>query len=87
MFWTAQNNAKTAGKLLGIALALRRPFSTQTVSLIGFSLGSQVIKSCLEMLHYIYEPIFKMGGGLAKCDLIQDVTFMGGATCIEGDEV
>ena len=41
------------GKLLAVALALGFPFTTQTISLIGFSLGSQVIKSTLKTLHKI----------------------------------
>jgi hypothetical protein len=53
-FNRARINAEKAGKLLACMLALRFPFTYQTVSLVGFSLGTQVIKSCLETLHEIY---------------------------------
>lgn len=56
------------GKLLAVALALGHPFTTQTISLIGFSLGSQVIKSTIKTLHKI-----------GVHDLIQNVHFLGGA--------
>jgi Protein of unknown function (DUF726) len=53
-------------------LALGYPFSTHTVSLIGFSLGSQVIKSTLKTLHRI-----------GATDIIHNVHFLGGATHFE----
>ena len=68
-FNEAIENAKLTGRLVAIALVLGYPFNSQTVSLIGFSLGSQVIKSCLSTLH-------KLGA----TDIIQNVTFLGGAT-------
>jgi Protein of unknown function (DUF726). len=71
LFKKAKDNAKTAGKLLACALALRLPLKTQTISLVGYSLGSQVIKSCLKTLDVIYEG--------QPCDIIQDVTFLAGA--------
>ena len=49
-------------------MVIGKPFLCQSVSLIGFSLGTQVIKSCLKTLH-------KLGAN----DLIQNVTLMGGA--------
>lgn len=51
VFLGAKKQAKLAGKLLGCALALRFPFSSQSISLVGFSLGCQVTKSCLKTLH------------------------------------
>ncbi|TNV83636.1 hypothetical protein FGO68_gene10597 [Halteria grandinella] len=67
-FCQAIINAKQTGKLLAIALALGYPFPNQTISLIGFSLGSQVIKSTIKTLHKI-----------GVHDLIQNVHFLGGA--------
>lgn len=72
LFKVAINNAKMTGKMLGVALALGYPFSTQTVSMIGFSLGTQVIKSCLKTLH-------KIGAH----DIVHNVTLLGGATHFE----
>jgi len=51
LFYQARTNAKQVGRLLACSLALGWPFRKQTVSLIGFSLGCQVMKSCLKMLH------------------------------------
>jgi len=53
LFNKAKQNAKLTGKMVGIALALGYPFKLQTISLIGFSLGTQVIKSCLRTLDKI----------------------------------
>ena len=55
LFIKAKSQAKMAGKLLACILALRQPFRFQTVSLITFSLGSQVVKSCLKTLSKIYQ--------------------------------
>lgn len=53
VFKAGKTNAKLAGKLLAHALAIGFPFPTQSVSLVGFSLGTQVIKSCLKELHAV----------------------------------
>ncbi len=72
LFKKARNNAKLTGKVLGHFLAQNALFDSQSISLIGFSLGSQVIKSCLNTL--------------AKLDIsqspINNVYFLGGATYI-----
>ena len=57
------------GRLLAIALVLGYPFSSQTISLMGFSLGTQVIKSCLSTL-------FKLGA----TEIIHNVTLLAGAS-------
>ena len=49
-FMKARTNAKITGKVLGHYLALGNEFQTYSISLIGFSLGSQVIKSCLNTI-------------------------------------
>ena len=56
-FKIVRAKANISGKLLACALALRVPFKTQTVTLIGHSLGSQVIKSCLKTLDNIYKTL------------------------------
>ena len=68
LFRGAKANAKRSGRLLACALAIRFPFFTQTISLVGFSLGCQVLKTCIKTLH-------KLGA----TDVLQNVTFMGGA--------
>jgi hypothetical protein len=60
--------AKFSGELLACALAIGFPFYTQSVSLLGFSLGCQVIKSSLKTLH-----------SFEAFNVIQNVTFMGAA--------
>ena len=50
LFKKARNNAKLTGKVLGHFLAQNTLFDSQSISLIGFSLGSQVIKSCLNTI-------------------------------------
>jgi len=67
-----------SGKLLACALALSYPFETQSVSLVGFSLGTQVIKSCLKTLHQL--------GALSNGQfaMIENVTLLGGAINFDG---
>ena len=72
LFKKAIRNARLTGKLVALALVLGYPFSTQTVSLLGFSLGTQVIKSCLKTLT-------KLGAS----DLVHNVTLLGGASHYE----
>ena len=50
MFKKARENARLTGKILGHYLALGLQFDSYSISLIGFSLGSQVIKSCLNTI-------------------------------------
>lgn len=50
LFKSARENARMSGKLLGHYLSQGLQFDSYSVSLIGFSLGSQVIKSCLNTL-------------------------------------
>ena len=53
-FLETRNNARITGKLLAHFLALGRDgsplFGDQTFSLMGFSLGTQVVKSCINRL-------------------------------------
>jgi hypothetical protein len=50
MFKKARENARITGKILGHYLGLGVHFDSFSISLIGFSLGSQVIKSCLNTI-------------------------------------
>ena len=43
-------SAQISGVLLAHSLMLQFPFRGKSISLIGFSLGTQVIYSCLEEL-------------------------------------
>ena len=68
LFNSAKRVAKMTGELLGCALSIGYPFYTQSVSLIGFSLGCQVVKSALKTLH-----------AFGAHNVVQNVTFMGAA--------
>jgi hypothetical protein len=69
------DNAKLSGELLGIAISLGLIFSNQTISLAGFSLGSQVTKSCLQTL-------FECGAH----HIVHQTAFIAGATHFNSDE-
>lgn len=68
VFKYAKTNAKMTGKLLAYTLAIGYPFPTQSVSLVGFSLGNQVIKTCLKEL-----------SKLQATHIIHNITFLGAA--------
>lgn len=83
LFQTAKQQAKTAGKLLACMLALRMPFTYQTVSFVAFSLGTQVVKSCIKTLHKIYSGLslnLNQSPLYPHCEIVQNVTLLGGAT-------
>mmetsp|Transcript_2766 Transcript_2766/g.2575 ORF Transcript_2766/g.2575 Transcript_2766/m.2575 type:complete len:186 (+) Transcript_2766:584-1141(+) len=71
IFVQAIKSARLSGKLLAHALMLQFPFVNQSISLVGFSLGTQVIYSCLEEL--------KAHGAE---NIINNVYFLGGAVSI-----
>ena len=68
LFNSTKQMAKFSGELLACALAIGFPFYTQSVSLLGFSLGCQVIKSALKTLRK-----------LKATNVVQNVTFLGAA--------
>ena len=78
VFKLARENARKTGKLLGHFLALNPQFDSYSVSLMGFSLGSQVIKSCLNTIAKL---------GLLGKTCISNVYFLGGATYIREEKV
>lgn len=67
-------NSKYFGKLLAYFIASKCYFNFQSISLIGYSLGANVIKYCLKELHKMscINPELN--------DIIQNVVFLGGAT-------
>ena len=50
VFWESVDYARQSGKLLAHAIMQQYPFMNQSITLVGFSLGTQVIYSCLEEL-------------------------------------
>jgi hypothetical protein len=67
--------AKESGRLLAHSLILEFPEYLPSVTLVSFSLGTEVIKSCLEELH-------KMDAH----GIIKDVYLLGGATTITAND-
>ena len=68
LFAEAKKQAKLSGKLLALSLLLRHPFEFQSISLVGFSLGTEVILQCIKQL-------FKF----RAYNIIHDVYLFGGA--------
>ena len=59
--------SKLTGKLLGLAISLGLIFQNQTLSLIGFTLGAETAKNCINTLyacgaHKIVHEIVLIGG-------------------------
>ena len=77
----SSNKAALSGKILAFILASKLFFKFQTITLIGFSLGTHVAKHCLKQM---YEFQFKHN---IQCDnIIKDVVLIAGATCMKGNE-
>ena len=68
--------AKKSGEILAYAIASQIPFGAQSISLVGFSLGSQVLYSCLYKLRELSEE-----NEYIK-DIIYNVNFMAGCVPI-----
>lgn len=67
-------NSKIIGKLLAYFLASKMYFNFHTVSLIGYSLGANVIKHCLKELHSLLDVCPEVK------HIIQNIIFISGAT-------
>ena len=79
IFVTSSKKAKLCGKILALIIASRAFFEYQTITLIGFSLGTHVISNCIKKLYKISSDI--------KCDdIIKDVILIAGATSMKGKE-
>ena len=61
-------------------IASRTIFRFQTLNLIGFSLGSHLIKYCLKQLYYISQYAHSV------LNIIQNVVFVAGATYFRNKE-
>ena len=71
--------AKFYGKLLAYIIVSREIFTFQTINLIGYSMGCNVIKYCLLELN-------KINRNSTYSDMINNVIFIGGATNIKFDK-
>lgn len=72
--------SKIFGKILAYILATRSIFKFHVISLIGFSLGCNVIKHCIAELNKILELNYDIK------EIIQNVVFIGGATIINHEK-
>ena len=70
--------AKLAGKFLALTIASRSVFKFHTISLIGFSLGCEVIKSCLQEIYKIVNDY-----DYSANEIIQNIVFIGGCCKIK----
>ena len=76
LFIKARKNSKFYGKILAYIVASRSIFPFQTISLVAFSLGCNLLKSFLKELYIIS----LMSDSFRVNDIIQNVIFIGGAT-------
>jgi hypothetical protein len=70
VFMDSIKKAKSSGKFLSLILRSRLFFGNRQINLVGYSLGCHVIKHCLK----------ELSTGEDGKNLINDVTFMAGAT-------
>ena len=70
VFMESKEKAKVSGKILSFVLRSRLFFGNRQINLVSFSLGNHVVKNCLKELSRNDEGRM----------LINDVTFMAGAT-------
>ena len=75
-FISCYKKAEYAGRVLALFLLRNEDFHDCQINLVGFSLGCQVIKNCLDELNEFKNNNF----------MINNVLLMGGATVIEGSE-
>ena len=66
--------SKIYGKILAYILASRSIFRFHSISLIGYSLGCNVIKHCLLEMNKIYDYCFEVN------QILQNIVFIAGAT-------
>jgi len=74
LFHKAKDTAKICGKILAHLIASRAIFKFQTINLVGFSLGSHLIKHCLKELDKLAEHNSELK------HVIQNVVLVAGAT-------
>ena len=80
-FIDSSNKAALSGKILAHIIASKLFFKYQTITLVGFSLGTHVSKHCLKKM---YELHYKEH--IPCNDIIKNVILIAGATSILGKE-
>ena len=72
-FLSAKKRAKICGKILGLILSSKKFFENCQINLIGFSLGTHIIKNCIKELYNL----------TIENNIINNVMFIAGATHIQ----
>ena len=80
-FIDSSNKAALSGKILAYILASKLFLKYQTVTLIGFSLGTHVTKHCIKQMYK-----FHYKEHIPCNDIIKDVVLIAGATCMKNKE-
>ena len=80
-FIDSSHKASLSGKILAHILASKLFFKNQTITLVGFSLGTHVTKHCIKKM---YELHYK--DHIPCNDIIKNVVLIAGATSIAGKE-
>ena len=80
-FFDSSRKASLCGKILAFILASKLFFKYQTVTLIGFSLGTHVIKHCIKKMYELHSK-----ENIQCNDIIQNVVLIAGATSIKNKE-
>ena len=80
-FIDSSNKAALSGDILAYIIASKLFFKYQTITLVGFSLGTHVTKHCIKKL---YELHYKEH--ISCNDIIKNVVLIAGATSILGKE-
>ena len=80
-FVDSSNKAALSGKILAFILASKLFFKYQTVTIIGFSLGTHVTKHCIKQMYKLHYKEH-----IPCNDIIKDVVLIAGATCMKDKE-
>ena len=80
-FIDSSTKAALSGKILAFILASKVFFQFQTVTLVGFSLGTHVTKNCIKQMYKLHYKEH-----IPCNDIIKDVVLIAGATCMKDKE-
>jgi hypothetical protein len=80
-FIDSSTKAALSGKILAYILASKVFFQFQTVTLVGFSLGTHVTKNCIKQMYKLHYKEH-----IPCNDIIKDVVLIAGATCMKDKE-
>ena len=80
-FIDSSSKAALSGKILAFILASKVFFQFQTVTLVGFSLGTHVTKNCIKQMYKLHYKEH-----IPCNDIIKDVVLIAGATCMKDKE-